>query len=208
MIKRLNFGMVNAYLISGENGTVLVDTGYLSNREKLISMLDGENLKLIILTHGHGDHISNAKYISEKFDVPIAMHKDDLGLARDNTIHKLYADTISGYLLKRVSELSLKSRIDEFTPQIFLEDGMYLSKYGLPIKIIELKGHTAGSVGILVGEYDIIVGDTLMNFIKPSKAKIYENEQELMKSLNIIKETGVKTIHVGHGNSIDAKKFF
>lgn len=208
MIKRLNLGMVNSYLIQGDNGSILVDTGFINSRNKLMSMLKNVDLKLIILTHGHGDHIANARYISEQFDVPIVMHEDDFALARDNGINELYADTFFGFLLKQVSQIGPQDKIEVFTPEIFLEDGMDLSDYGVPVKIIHLKGHTAGSIALLVGDDEIIVGDTLMNFIKPTKARIYEDKQELLKSLKLIEETGARTIYPGHGQPIDAKKFF
>jgi glyoxylase-like metal-dependent hydrolase (beta-lactamase superfamily II) len=208
MIKRLNLGMVNAYLIEGDKGTILVDTGFINNRDKLVSMLKNIDLKLIILTHGHGDHIANARYISEKFDVPIAMHEDDFALARDNSINQLYADTFFGYLLRKVSKMGPQDKIEVFTPEIFLENGMDLSDYGVSAKVIHVKGHTEGSIALLVGKDEIIVGDTFMNYFKPTKARIYEDKQELMKSLKLIEETGAKKIYPGHGQPIDAKKFF
>ncbi len=207
MIKRLNFGLVNAYLIRGSQGTVLVDTGYRNNREKLLSMVKDEDLKLIILTHGHGDHIANAKFISDRLGVPIAMHKDDLSLARDNSINELYADTLFGFLMKTILKMGPEEKIEEFTPEIFLENKMDLLEYGVPIKVLHVKGHTTGSIALLVGDNDLIAGDTLMNFIKPTKARIYENKQELITSLKLMKETGARTIYVGHGNPIDAKIF-
>jgi glyoxylase-like metal-dependent hydrolase (beta-lactamase superfamily II) len=208
MIKRLNFGLVNTYLIDGNNGAILVDTGYANNREKLLLYLKDIDLKLIILTHGHYDHVSNAKYISEKLSAPIAMHKADYELSKDNNINKIYADTMFGHLLKSASGMNLNTKIEQFTPQIFLQDGTDLSNYELPIKVLELKGHTAGSIGLLVGNDDIIVGDTIMNFIRPTSAIIYENKDDLIKSINIIKNTGAKTIYPGHGKPIDAKKYF
>lgn len=208
MIKRLNLGMVNAYLIEGNHGAILVDTGFVNNRDKLLSMLKDVDLKLVILTHGHGDHIANAKYISEKFGIPIAMHKDDFVLAKDNSLNELYADTLFGFLLKLFTKIGPQDKMEEFTPEIFLDDGMDLSEYGAPVKVLHVKGHTAGSVALLVGDDDIIVGDTLMNFIRPTKARIYENKQELIKSLDLINDTGAKTIYSGHGKPIDAKKFF
>jgi hydroxyacylglutathione hydrolase len=202
MIKQLNFGMVNAYLITGDKGSVLVDTGYPKSKDKLIPYLKDIDLKLIILTHGHIDHIANAKYISQQFDVPIAMHKGDCDLDKVNNLRKIHADNLFGYLLKLVSCFSPNSKIDKFVPQILLEDGMCLEECGIPIKVYELKGHTDGSIGLLVGTKVMIVGDTMMNVIRPTRARIYNNKKDLKNSIKIIKNTGVKTIFPGHGKPI------
>lgn len=208
MVKILKFGMVNTYLIQGSKGSILVDTGYKKNRKALIAQLENVDLKLIILTHGHIDHISNAKYIADKFGVPIAMHKDDYELVKDNSLRKIYSESILGFILKFFSEQEFKTPIEQFEPEIFLKDKECIKDYGIPIKVYELRGHTKGSIGLLIGDKEFIAGDALMNFISASRSRIFENKKEMINSVSIIKKLGVEKIYVGHGKVINATKFF
>ena len=48
--------MVNCYVIRGENGDMLIDTGMEKYRDYIESWLTHYNIKLILLTHGHYDH--------------------------------------------------------------------------------------------------------------------------------------------------------
>ena len=43
------FGYFNIYVIKGNNGDILIDTGFILMRKKLIKWLDNFNIKLIIL---------------------------------------------------------------------------------------------------------------------------------------------------------------
>ena len=98
--------------------------------------------------------------------------------------------------------------IEDFNVDIYLENNMSLAEYGFDCKVISLEGHTNGSIGILVNNTELIAGDTLTNIIKPSPSPLAEDFQKLTKSIEVINELNVTTIYVGHGKSINAKKFF
>lgn len=56
-IRRIPCGNVNCYLVQGEEGAVLVDTGYTGYVERLLDTCLGAGVRLIVLTHGHLDPI-------------------------------------------------------------------------------------------------------------------------------------------------------
>ena len=58
-VRRIPCGTVNCYLLTGDRGSVLVDTGWAGYGEKLLSACLGQDVRLILLTHGHVDHIQN-----------------------------------------------------------------------------------------------------------------------------------------------------
>ena len=76
-----------AYLIKGKSDKlILIETGvpvpgYQDSLVKSIQTLGfkPENISLAIVTHGHGDHAGNAKFLQQKFHIPIAGSKADLG---------------------------------------------------------------------------------------------------------------------------------
>ena len=59
------FGYFNIYVIRGENGDILIDTGFIGIKTALKKWLDNFNIKLVILTHAHIDHTWNTAYIKK-----------------------------------------------------------------------------------------------------------------------------------------------
>ncbi len=86
-IKRIPCGMVNCYLLTGKNGAVLVDTGETGYEEKILEACAGKNVRLIMLTHGHIDHIQNAAYLARELKAPIGMNEKDLALKQNQFAH-------------------------------------------------------------------------------------------------------------------------
>ena len=69
----------NAFLVQGEAGRLLVDTGPPGAEGRLLAALaaqgvDPESLALILITHGHTDHYGSAAALREHTGAPLAMH--------------------------------------------------------------------------------------------------------------------------------------
>lgn len=169
-IIRIPCGNVNAFLIKEGDSAVLVDTGLAGYAEKIYDVCKDSQVKCIILTHGHIDHIQNTAVLSKRLNVPIAIGIGDEDLVDDNTLQSMYGRGAIG-------------------------------------KILGLPGHTKGSIGIDVEERDLIVGDSLMNMIKPSLSLIYENKMQLELSAREISDLGKRFIHFGHGKSVQNRKW-
>ena len=196
-IKRIKTGNVNCYLMVHGRAAILVDTGRRKHRVKVLEACREYHVTLIVLTHGHVDHAQNAAFLSERLQVPIAMHRADLALLEDKV---LTADTFLG---KQVLEASLKlfqtEKIPSFSPRFFLEEGDILDAWGVPAKVIELPGHTRGSIGFDTGEH-LLVGDALMNmFHHPCATLLFHNEEAMLGSAARIGDMGRRTIWFGHG---------
>lgn len=196
--------MMNCYLIEGEQGAVLVDTQGESQREFLAKWLGDKNVGLIVLTHGHIDHVANAAYLSEKLDAPIAMHRADLPLLQNNGARKLHASTFLGFVVKFFSWFAMKAKIDPFVPEVFLKEGDTLEDYGINAVVKELPGHTAGSIGLLVDGDQLLAGDAVASYIVPTVAVVFEDEKKMLESADWIGQTsGAKDIYPGHGKVIE-----
>ena len=112
-IKRMEAGNVNCYLLVGGKDAVLVDTGREKYQDKVLGACLDYNVRLIILTHGHVDHVQNAAYLAQWLQAPIAMHEADLDLLPDNCMQPLTAETPVG---KAVLALSVKSFPEDVIP--------------------------------------------------------------------------------------------
>ena len=206
-IKRIPCGMVNCYLLTGKDGAVLVDTGETGYEEKILEACAGKNVRLIMLTHGHIDHIQNAAYLARELKAPIGMNEKDLALKQNQFAQPLSGTGIFGKILESASKKKMKkNRIEDFTPEIFLKEGDTLESYGIEASVLELPGHTEGSIGLLVGRKAVIVGDTLMHMVFPGIASICGDERKLRESTKRIGGLGERKIYFGHGRPVSWKK--
>lgn len=202
-IMTLKCGPVNCYLITNDSSAVLIDTATEQYNNYLLKKLESYNIKLIILTHGHIDHVGNTAFLANKFNAKIAMHELDYELSQDNSIRKLNAKSFLGKILKKASESSFKTtKISAFKPDFFLHDHQSLSEFGINAEVISLPGHTAGSIGILLKHKELIIGDTLMNIFRPGPSLIAEDFQMLKQSIHKVKQLKSEIIYVGHGRPI------
>lgn len=157
-------------------------------------------MDLIVLTHGHMDHCQNAAYLANALHIPIAMSEKDINLMPDNRKQQMSAKTFLGRIVLSVSLYSFeKDSLDIFEPNIYLKNGDNLKEYGVDAEVVELPGHTNGSIGLEIEGDKLFVGDALMNMFYPTVSMIYVDEQEMLSSAKFISELGEKTIYFGHG---------
>ncbi|MDO5560172.1 MAG: MBL fold metallo-hydrolase [Oscillospiraceae bacterium] len=231
-IIRLDLGGVNAYLIKNNECFALVDTGgslildkkNINGRKDLIDSLlfkngvTRDNLKIIILTHGDCDHSGNASYISHKYNAPIALNKHDGKLVNNPAINDILGNSkyesfglrlVFAIMHKKILKIveKVQSSFISFVPDIFLEEGDDLGKYGFDASVIFTPGHTAGSVSILTGDGDLMCGDTFGNNKKPDIAMNAEDFTMMRKSIQKIMKLNIKMVYPGHGEPFEFSEF-
>lgn len=207
-ILRIPCGSGNCYLVSSGGNAVLVDTCREKYRKKILNACKALQVRLIVLTHGHLDHVQNAAFLSRELECPVAMHQDDLELLTDNLKQSLSAQTVLGKLLLSVSIKSLQTdHIPAFIPSICLKDGDSLEPYGIPGTVVGLPGHTNGSIGLDVAGQDMIVGDALMNMFYPTVSMLYHDRDVMLQSVAKIEKIGPRTIYFGHGAPVKNRKW-
>lgn len=142
------------------------------------------NLKYILLTHGHYDHVLGLSYFQNKYNVDFWVHKNDIFF---------------------IENLNLFTKIKENTDipkikNIFDENKkFYLGKK--QIKVIHTPGHTEGSCCFLIDNY-LFSGDTMF-FENCGRTDLYGgNLEDLKKSLYKLLLLPPKTIvYPGHGKA-------
>lgn len=199
-IHRIAGGNVNCYIVADNDKAILIDTGRKKYREKILEKCKEFHVGLIVLTHGHMDHCQNTAYLANALHIPIAMSEKDRNLIPDNRVQPLSAKTFLGKMVLSVSLSSFeKDTLEAFEPTVYLKAGDDLREYGIDAKIIELPGHTDGSIGLEIDGDKLFVGDALMNMFYPTVSMLYTDEREMLASAKYISGLGEKTIYFGHG---------
>jgi glyoxylase-like metal-dependent hydrolase (beta-lactamase superfamily II) len=196
-------GSVNCYLLAAGGGFVLIDTGGSNQRRQLEVELEGAgcrpgDLKLIVITHGDFDHTGNAAYLRQRFSAPIAMHAADLGMAEQADM--FYNRSQGNALLKAlVPRFSGFRKADRFTPDLTIGEGFDLSGYGLDARVVDIPGHSKGSIGVLTASGDLFCGDLLANTDRPGLSGIMDDPATAAISLEKLRGYPIETVYPGHG---------
>ena len=176
-IKSIRSGIVNVYLVQEGNHAILIDTGMPAHKDKVLRVAREAGVRLILLTHGHMDHVANVKYLADSLNVPVALHSADAGLLTDQGSRYLHSRGAAGGVLAAGTRMMAKqSKSIIIGRDILPAEELELQDYGIQGEIVMLPGHTAGSIGVLLWGTDIIVGDALMHFGSPSASLIFEDE--------------------------------
>lgn len=204
-------GGVNCYLIETDTGYILIDTGYSNKRTELEEELERAgckpgNLKLIVLTHGDFDHTGNAAYLREKFGAKIAMHHDDSGMSErgDMFWNRRKGNIFLGMIARILFRFGRRER---FKPDLYIDDGYDLSKYGFDAKVLHIPGHSMGSIGILTADGNLFCGDLFENKDKPVLNSIMDDLRAANESVKKLKSLDIKTVYPGHGKPFPMKLF-
>ena len=137
---------VNVVASIGRDGILLVDTGWAQTAEELngkIKELSDDIIKLIILTHPHGDHIGGRGVLGK--NATLVSHKH----AKNELAGKYYAlDALHGQEL----------------PVILIDDELFLNFNGEEIKIIPAPGHTRSDMIVhFINSGVVCMGDLLFS---------------------------------------------
>jgi hydroxyacylglutathione hydrolase len=194
---------VNCYLIKTDSGCILIDTGCANSRKELereLSAVCGDNLRLIVLTHGDFDHSGNAAYLRQKFGARIAMHREDSGMVERGDI--MGGRGKGSFLMKILAPLVLRfGRSARFKPDFYLEDGDGLAECGLEAKVVHIPGHSRGSIAVLMAGGQLFSGDLLVKKTRPMRNSLIDDPAAADASLAKLRKLKIKTVYPGHGRS-------
>jgi glyoxylase-like metal-dependent hydrolase (beta-lactamase superfamily II) len=95
--------------------------------------------------------------------------------------------------------LSGFGRAQRFTPDLLVEDGDDLSRYGFNAKVFAIPGHSKGSIAILTAAGELFCGDLLVNTEKPGLNSLIDDPVAAHASLQKLRGIEVGMAYPGHG---------
>jgi hydroxyacylglutathione hydrolase len=185
-IKRfaLKFLDVNCYFVKYKDCSFLIDPGSEFKKIKEYIINNNEKLDFILNTHGHYDHFAAAADLMKEFDIPFYIHENEEDILTDPK-KNLSSLLSSGELLLQTYTLIRGDIVDNFLD--------------LGIKIMNLAGHTPGSIIIKIDD-DLFTGDILFKDSVGRTDLPGGSSKKMNESLKIIKSFEKKLkIYPGHG---------
>jgi glyoxylase-like metal-dependent hydrolase (beta-lactamase superfamily II) len=208
----ISLGSTQCFVLRGKSA-ILIDTGGPKNAGKFAKSLqrigmNPRDIKLIVITHGHYDHIGSARDIQEMTGAKIAMHERDKENLEKGVARIPPGVTTWGRMLSRVlSAFAPLIRFPGSSVDIVLGDREFsLADYGIPGKVIPTPGHSSGSVSVLLASGEAFVGDMAMSGfplrLSPGLPIFAENPDRLRESWKRLLKQDLKTIYPAHGKPL------
>jgi hydroxyacylglutathione hydrolase len=207
---RVSLEYSNVYLLRGR-AAALVDAGSSSDVDATTSALARVGLRpsdlaLVILTHGHGDHAGMAAFFQKHGAKVVVGRGDEL---QTKVGHNDEMKPTS--LFARVLKPFVKLAYEPFVPDVLVDEELDLERYGLPgVRVRRMPGHTRGSLVVLVGPREAIVGDQMLGgilggaFHASSAGEHYYQLDPARNRCNVhsLVDAGIERFHVGHGGPL------
>lgn len=139
----------NCYLLeSKQKNCAVIDPG--AQAEKIIKLIQKEGLtpKMVLLTHGHHDHIGGVNQLLEEYPgIPVYIGEEDLAMLEDTDKNRAAYryDNLEAYIISHGEAIG---------------EGETLELDELTIRVLHTPGHTRGGLIYLCGDA-MFAGDTL-----------------------------------------------
>jgi len=209
---------VNWTLVTDDTGVMLIDAGYPGDRGAVLASLaelgyDAGDVRAILLTHAHIDHLGSAIWFAAEHGTPVYCHADEVGHAK-----REYLEQVS---ILDVALRIWRPRWAVWTLHVLrsgglIQDGIPTTQpltagaaAGLPGRpmAIASPGHTSGHCsyvvdGVLVSGDALITGHPLLRHRGPQllPAVFSHSQQTCLRSLQALALLDTTVLLPGHGD--------
>jgi hydroxyacylglutathione hydrolase len=174
----------NAYLVQAPDGNILIDapTGSSDWVNDLAVRLD-----LLLITHGHIDHVDDAAKIKRRSNCKVAYHRDGIPLITDPEFFKEYG-------------LSLET--EPVQPDFLIEETPGIELCGITFRVLLVPGHCPGSLCFYSAGHQVLFGGDVLFAGSIGRTDLPGGDHKLLmrgiheKILTLPDET---TVLSGHG---------
>lgn len=195
---------LNVYmtLIVGDEKAILFDTGYGTGDIHAALKSVTDKPVTVILGHGHIDHVNGAYQFNKAY-----LHENDFDLFREHTSAEMrkgiYTDAEKKGLAPNITENEWNNAAQ--CELLKLEHGTVFDLGGLRVQVVDMSGHTAGTVGLLITEHRVLLESDGANghvwMFLPQSLPV----SEYIKMLERVSAFGFDTFHTAHSDKLFPK---
>jgi glyoxylase-like metal-dependent hydrolase (beta-lactamase superfamily II) len=217
-VLRMGTPIVNWYLVADDDGVTVVDAAFPAYGSQLGEGLrelgrSQRDVKAVVLTHAHADHVGFAEQLRRKLHIPVYVHRHDEELAGNLRPFGSTASSMAPYLryrtcLRFLGEWIAKggARPHPITEVTCFDDGDELPVPGR-LRAIHTPGHTDGHAAFVTCDA-LITGDALctLNPLTGERgpqvlpAAVSSSVDDALASLDKLVGTGASVVLPGHGD--------
>lgn len=201
-------GQVNAVLLDAGPELVLIDAGFpgkariVLNAIRELGRAPGD-LRHLVLTHGHPDHIGSAAALVRETGATTYLHAADVALAEAGGPFRPM--TPGRGLIQKIVFRTLWNPAQQTEP--FRIDRQLVGGETLPLagglRVVHLPGHCAGQVALLwQGSRLLIAGDVCTNVLGLGDPVGFEDVEEGRRSQRALAGLACEAACFGHGSAI------
>ena len=207
----------NAYLVTTDDGDVLINTGMVDNADRNLALLQPRRtgpLRYIILTQSHGDHFGGVPAFREEGTKIVGgpgyveARDDMLGLQSyfGPRTFKLWGSTLR-------QDGPPKKPQPHVTPDVFVEDRLTLEVGNRNFELISApEGETEDNIVVWMPKEKVVfTGNTFgpvwlsMPFLNTLRGDKPRRVRTYLKSLEKVRDLGAEIVVTGHGEPIVGK---
>ena len=215
-IRRIGTGIVNAYLVETAGEVTIVDAGAPAYWGDLPAELAAmgrslDDVRSLVLTHGHSDHLGFAERIRRERGTPVRIHEADAALARGEVpnpakgLGPVKLRPFLGFTAYSMTHGML--RIPRLKEVSTFGDGATLDVPGSP-RVILLPGHTPGSAALHFAGHDaLLIGDAIVTYsvttglARPQISPFTADTDQALASLARLDGLEAAFVLPGHGEA-------
>jgi len=176
-VHRCADGIVNWYLVEDGGGLLLVDSGWPDSWSRVVAAVAQlgrrpVDLRSVLLTHGHGDHLGAAERLRREWGTPVRTRAAEVDRVRGrerggssfalvpHLLPHLWRPSAFGFVLHATRHGFLTPRwVEQVEP---FDDGEVLDLPGRP-RAVATPGHTRGHTSFLFEDHGVLFsGDELV----------------------------------------------
>lgn len=216
----MQLGITCSYLLPGQAGYLLIDAGTRGKaaafrRALSRARIAPRQIRLILVTHVHHDHVGSLKAIQNDCRCPVMVHRAEAGrLSRgEMALPPGMQPLTRGLIALATRHPRLVKRLLRFepvTPDRVIDGPLDLSPFGFDAQALPTPGHTAGSLSVVTPAGQAFVGDLAINYLPGGRGPFYppfgDNLQQIRDSWGTLLKMGATTIYPAHGKPFKADK--
>lgn len=165
----------NVWIVGDDSEVIVIDPAH--DAAAVAKAVDGRAVKMILLTHGHDDHVRAARETARLLDAPIRLHPDDR---------------------------MLWDAVHEEAPDAQIADGDVFEVAGVELSAQHTPGHSPGSVSFVAEALGaVFTGDTLFQGGPGATGRSYSDFPTIVESIRtrLLTLPDETVVHTGHGDT-------
>ena len=209
-VVRIKSAVSSAYLVIDDK-VILIDSGHADQADRILAAaekagVDPQDISLLILTHGHGDHAGSSAELKRRLGLPVAVHAADADRLRRGENGPVRPRTLEGRLIAA----TVVGPYEPVEPDVVLSEEISLKRYGVDAQVLFTPGHTPGSLSVVLPEHGAIIGDLMMGGVlggtffgrRPRLHYFLEDESVVPASVAKVLQHAPSTLYIGHGGPL------